>query len=357
MTKSRASGRDNDFSAYRKAAAFIQRQLEERKQVNPIVGIICGSGLSGLSTCMTDTVSFAYSDIPGFPPDCSVQGHKGEMVIGNLSDVPTVCFRGRFHSYEGHPMSTVVLPVRVMRCLGVKAVVVTNAAGGLNSKYNVGDVVNVMDHIALPMMAGNNPLKGENDDRLGDRFVPTSNIYDVALQDLLCTAANTLNFQAFLRTNGTYCFVSGPMYETKSESCFLRKIGGDLVGMSTIPEVVVAHHCGMKVICLSLITNKVIMPGDEATPAASHQEVLDSVNLRSKQIMSLVQELIHRMKDYLADLPQFTPINLDLALQDQQTDQCSSTCRVFGIPLHCIYMSAGLVALASIATASLIKKK
>lgn len=146
---------DDSFIPYRRAAAYLLKLLESKGIALPTLGVICGSGLSGLSeTLEGKSLHVAYGDIPGFPAQCTVAGHKGEVVFGILSGVPAMCFRGRFHSYEGHDMKTVVLPVYVMRCLGVKVVIVTNAAGGLNSNFNVGSVVCVSDHLAIPQLAG-----------------------------------------------------------------------------------------------------------------------------------------------------------------------------------------------------------
>lgn len=158
---------DADFLPYRRAAKYVKSRLDGTDRPAPIIGIICGSGLSGLSKTLSDPLSIRYGDIPGFPAHCSVPGHAGELVVGNLAGHPTLCMRGRFHSYEGHDMTTVALPVRMMRCLGVKFLIVTNAAGGLDTSYNVGDVVSITDHFALPMLAGKNPLIGPNDDELG----------------------------------------------------------------------------------------------------------------------------------------------------------------------------------------------
>lgn len=236
-------------------------------------------------------------------------GHAGEMVFGKLEGINTVCLRGRFHGYEGHDMKTVVLPVRVMRCMGVKFLIVTNAAGGLNPDYNVGDVVCIMDHLALPLLTGSmNPLIGPNDAELGPRFPPTSNCYDQKLQELVVASAKSLEMDSFVRKDGIYCFVSGPQYESKAECRFLRSNGGDCVGMSTIPEVVAGHHCGMKVLCLSLVTNKVIVSGDEG-PAASHQEVLDAVNTRSIQIQTLVKGIIRECTTFIQELPNLPKIS------------------------------------------------
>lgn len=301
---------DESFLPYRVAAHYLSDQLNDAGLPFPVVGVICGSGLSELSKAMDGkTMTVKYADIPGFPAHCTVAGHKGEIVFGLLSGIPAMCFRGRFHSYEGHDMKSVVLPVTVMRCLSVKVVIITNAAGGLNRDFKVGDVVCVSDHLALPQLAGKNPLVGPNDDELGPRFPPTSNAYSDELKNAAIKAAKELKID-FVRPTGTYCFVSGPMYESKAECRFLRELGGDCVGMSTIPEVVTAHHCNMKVLCLSLVTNVVIMEGDEG-PVASHAEVLEAVAQRSLQMQSLVKQIIKVVsEDILGSLPDLPPVAL-----------------------------------------------
>lgn len=295
---------DASFVPYRLAGAYLLEQLKQHQMSTPVVGIICGSGLSNLSSTLTSpTLTVKYADIPGFPSHCTVQGHKGEVVFGQLSGVSTICFRGRFHSYEGHDMKTVVLPVYVMRVLGVKVCIVTNAAGGLNPDYNVGDVIAVSDHLALPMLAGKNPLIGPNDDELGPRFPATSNAYPDELRAAAVHAAQRLGID-FLIPHGTYCFVSGPMYESKAECRFLRSLGGDAVGMSTVPEIVTAHHCNIQTLCLSLITNKVVMAGDSGAPIATHAEVLETAEKRAVQMQTLVQEIVATIKDeILSKLP------------------------------------------------------
>lgn len=305
---------DEAFLPYRVAAQYLSDQLNEAGVSFPQVGVICGSGLSELSKALEgETLTIKYSDIPGFPAHCTVAGHKGEVVFGQLSGIPAMCFRGRFHSYEGHDMKTVVLPVNVMRCLCVKIVIVTNAAGGLNPDYSVGDVVCVSDHLAIPQLAGKNPLVGPNDDELGPRFPATSNAYNEDLRKAAQTAAKEMGIN-FLKTHGTYCFVSGPMYESKAECRFLRTLGGDCVGMSTVPEVVTAHHCNMQVLCLSLVTNKVIMEGDEGRPVATHAEVLEAVAARSVQMQTLVKEIIKVVsRESLGQIPDLPPVSLHQA--------------------------------------------
>lgn len=201
--------KDPSFIPYRLAGAYLTKELQKAGMESPSVGIICGSGLSGLSNCLQEpTLTISYGSIPGFPSHCTVPGHHGEVVFGMLSDVPTICFRGRFHSYEGHDMKVTALPVYVMRCLNVRVCIVTNAAGGLNPHYQVGDVITVSDHLAIPQLAGKNPLVGPNDDELGPRFPATSNAYPDDLRLCAKQAADRLGFD-FVRTQGVYCFVSG----------------------------------------------------------------------------------------------------------------------------------------------------
>ena len=252
--------------------------------------------------------------------------------------------------------------------------IVTNAAGGLNESYNVGgescvysyllvyiiyisdcktnateytpDIVSVMDYFALPMLAGKNPLVGHNDDELGPRFPPTSNAFDTSLQDIVMESAKTLKMDDFMRKDGTYCFVSGPMYESRAECRFLRGLGGDCVGMSTVPEIVAAHHAQMKVICLSLITNKVVMKGDEGPPA-SHEEVLEAVNIRSLQIQGLVKEIVKSLNSsgILDGIPDLPPINLSIQSKKKMC-LCPYTL-VTSTPLHCLVMGFGVIALGA----------
>jgi purine-nucleoside phosphorylase len=216
--------------------------------------------------------------------------------------------RGRFHFYEGHPMSLVVMPTRVMRCLGVKVMIVTTASGGLNPDWEVGDVACIMDHLALPCLVGENPCFGPNDEALGPRFMPTSNAYDKEMQECVVKSAKSLGFP-FVRAHGCHCMVSGPTYESATEGRMLRSLGVDSVSMSSIPEIMAAHHCGMKIIGLALLTNKVLMPGDDR-PAASHQEVLETVEMRAKQMQDLVSGIVRELQPKLKAMPDLPVIDL-----------------------------------------------
>eukprot|EP01039_Chlorochromonas_danica_P004101 gene4101-4490_t len=281
---------------------IVSNFLLERTKYRPSVGIILGSGLSGLSKALTETQVFKYEEIPGFP-HATVPGHAGELVFGLIGNVEVVCMRGRFHFYEGNAMDKVVMPVRVMRMMGVKLLIVTNAAGGLNPNYEVGDIVVIQDHFGLPVMAGNTPLRGPNDDDLGPRFPAMSDAYDPFLQKLVLEAAAQLSLTNKVRKDGTYCFLSGPTYETRAECRFLRNIG-DCVGMSTVPEAIAAKHCGMKVLGLSLITNKVIIDKNDNS-TANHEEVLEAVKMSGQDVESVVKAVLANpeLKPFLAKVP------------------------------------------------------
>ncbi|XP_029109642.1 purine nucleoside phosphorylase-like [Scleropages formosus] len=201
--------------------------------------------------------------------------------------------QGRFHFYEGHSIAKVTYPVRVFYLLGVDTLIVTNAAGGLNPKFNVGDIMLIRDHINLPGFAGINPLCGQNDDRFGSRFPCMSDAYD---RDLLRLAQETAQEQgcaAFLQ-QGVYCMLAGPMYETVAECRALRILGAEAVGMSTVPEVVLARHCGLRVLGFSLITNKVVTDY-ESTERVSHNEVLETTRMRTKDLQKLVSNLLSKL--------------------------------------------------------------
>jgi len=282
---------------------LIANYLAAKTAYRPVVGIICGSGLSGLSKSLTNTQTFKYEDIPGFP-QATVPGHAGELVFGLLGGLDCVCMRGRFHFYEGNEMEKVVLPVRVMRLLGVKLLIVTNAAGGINPNFNVGDIMIIQDHFGLPCAAGMTPLRGPNDDALGPRFCAMSDAYDERLQEFVLQAAKKLGLTKVIRPEGTYCFLSGPTYETRTEGRFLRLLGVDSVGMSTVPEIITARHCGMKILGLSLITNKVIVEKGESAHA-THEEVLAAVEVSGKHVEAIIKEIAKAeiLGAYLAELP------------------------------------------------------
>lgn len=242
------------------AAAEIRR----RWNVTPRVGIILGTGLAGFTEQMQRDVAIAYEDIPHFPRATAL-GHKGQLVCGSVGGVPVVTMEGRFHLYEGYPLAQITLPVRVMHALGIELLIVSNASGGLNPNFAVGDIVVIDDHINL---MGANPLVGINDDRLGPRFPDMTAPYDRGLIRRALEIARLENFAAHA---GVYVALSGPCYETRAEYRFLRTIGGDVVGMSTVPEVIVATHVGLPVLALSVVTN--VCKPDALAPTDGHSVI------------------------------------------------------------------------------------
>eukprot|EP00111_Clytia_hemisphaerica_P024017 TCONS_00070766-protein len=259
----------------------IKDYLLSKTEVRPTIGIVCGSGLGGLVENVENKEEFKYEDIPGFPRS-TVKGHAGKLVFGTLSGKQVVCLQGRFHFYEGHGMLKCTLPVRVMGLLGIKTMVVTNAAGGVNRDFNVGDIMVIKDHVGFPTIAGNHPLTGLNDERFGPRFPPMNQVYDSSYQKLALEIAKEAGYSSFIR-NGCYCMFSGPTYETVAELRLAAALGGDAVGMSTVPEVIVASHMGIKCLGLSLITNKCIMEYD-SSEEPNHAEVLEAGRKASKRL-------------------------------------------------------------------------
>ncbi|XP_007552081.1 purine nucleoside phosphorylase 5b [Poecilia formosa] len=268
--------------------------LLKHTQVRPTVGIVCGSGLSALADMLKDPQVFKYCDIPNFP-NSTVRGHAGKLVFGTLKGKPCVCMQGRFHLYEGHPIQKITLPMRVFKLMGVKTMIMTNAAGGLNQDYKVGDFMIIKDHINMPGFAGVNPLCGPNDDRFGVRFPCMSDAYDRELQQLAHDVAAELGFSNFLR-DGVYSVIGGPSFETIAECRMLHRLGADAVGMSTVHEVIVARHAGMRCFAMSLISNRAVMDYD-SREKANHDEVLETGQLRAKQMEVLVSTMVARIDD------------------------------------------------------------
>ncbi|HTQ39206.1 MAG TPA: purine-nucleoside phosphorylase [Pirellulales bacterium] len=227
------------------ASAFIHSRWPQK----PRAGIILGTGLGDLATAIENPTIIPYAEIPHFPRSTAI-GHKGQLVCGTLAGLPVVAMQGRFHFYEGYPMWHITLPVRVMKSLGIDLLIVSNASGGLNPQYRSGDVMVMEDHINL--MWGN-PLIGINEDSLGPRFPDMCAPYDRTLINRALEISRRENFVAHC---GTYVAVTGPNYETRAEQRFVRKIGGDVVGMSTVPEAIVAVHAGLRVLALSTVTNE-----------------------------------------------------------------------------------------------------
>lgn len=262
--------------------------LLQRTKHRPVIAIICGSGLGGLADLLEDAESFHYKDIPNFPIS-TVPGHAGKLVFGNLNGKTCVCMQGRVHGYEGYPMWQITLPVRVFAQLGAEVMMATNACGGLNSEYNVGDLMIIKDHINLPGLAGFNPLIGYNDSRMGTRFVAMSSAYDRELRRLCKKVSKDIGFD-FVR-EGVYMYQLGPCFETVAECHMMKLMGADVTGMSTAPEIIVARQLGMRCFGMSLVTNACIMDED-AEETANHEEVLETGRMRSKDMQTLICNMI-----------------------------------------------------------------
>lgn len=263
--------------------------VRERTALKPAVALILGSGLGDLATEIAEPTVIPYAQIPHFARS-TVVGHAGRLVIGLLENVPVVAMQGRFHLYEGYPLQVLTLPVRVMRQLGAHTLIVTNAAGGVNPAYRPGDFMLLRDHINMPGLAGANPLMGPNDERFGERFPPLANAYNVELRELAHSVAAA--WPEITLHEGVYTMVGGPNYETGAELRFLRAVGTDAVGMSTVPEVIVARHSGMRVLGLSLITNTAT--GSE-TEEVNHAEVLAAADAVRPRFAALVRGIVREM--------------------------------------------------------------
>jgi purine-nucleoside phosphorylase len=244
----------------------------------PRAGIILGTGLGNLASCIEEPTNIPYEQIPHFPRSTAI-GHRGQLVCGNLAGLPVVTMEGRFHVYEGYPQWQITLPVRVMKSLGIDLLVVSNASGGMNPLYRSGDVMVIDDHINL--MNGN-PLIGINDDNLGPRFPDMSGPYD---RDLIDRALEIARKENFVAHRGVYVALTGPNYETRAEYRFLRKIGGDVVGMSTVPEVIVAVHSGLRVLAISTVTN-VCKP--DTLEATSGEEIVAAAAAAEYKVRTIV---------------------------------------------------------------------
>jgi purine-nucleoside phosphorylase len=265
---------------YDRAADYIRKQT----RVLPKLGIILGSGMGSIADSIDSPVVIPYAEIPGWP-ESTVEGHPGRFVTGMLAGRNAAVLQGRAHFYEGYPIERVAFPVRVLQRLGVKDLIVTNAAGAINPDLMPGDLMLITDHLNLLGMGGINPLRGPNDSRLGTRFPDLSQAYDRGLRDLAKQAANEAGLA--LR-EGVYACLAGPSFETPAELRFLRMIGADAVGMSTVPEVIVARHGGMRVLGISVISNRANVDGSSP---ASHADVLVATGRAIPNLLRLLIKL------------------------------------------------------------------
>ncbi len=271
-----------------RASEYILSRTRHRPQV----AIVLGSGLGGLVAEVADADVIPYSDIPEFP-QCTVEGHMGRLVIGRLEGACVAMMQGRAHYYEGYSMQQVTFPVRVFRQMGVGVLIVTNAAGGLNPEFRAGDLMLIADHINLVGMAGLNPLRGPNDPDLGPRFPDMSRAYDVELRAI---ARRVAQREGIPLREGVYIMLAGPSFETPADMRFLRAIGADAVGMSTVPEVTVARHGGMRVLGISGISNTLspdlAAAGHDDT---THEEVLAAGKVIAPRLASLIRGVLREI--------------------------------------------------------------
>jgi len=273
-------------TAYDEAAAAVRAYTSQQ----PLIGLVLGSGLGSLADTIENPDVIPFDKIPYWPVS-TVPGHHGRLVIGNLEGRPVMVLQGRVHFYEGYSPAQITLPVRVMRRLGVTTLILTNAAGGINAQYQPGDLMLIKDHLNLPGIAGQNPLRGPNDDSFGPRFPDMTQVYDPALRRLAHATAAQLGFNL---QEGVYAFVAGPSYETPAELRLLQLVGADAVGMSTVPSAIVARHAGMRVLGISTITN-LALPDPPPDQVTSHEEVLEVGRLVIPRLTSLLRTLISQL--------------------------------------------------------------
>lgn len=266
------------YQKLKEAAEYIKSVMPAK----PKAGIVLGSGLGVFAEKIENPLVVPYADIPRFP-QTSVAGHDGKLILGQTEGVDVAVFQGRFHRYEGHPLEDVVLPVRVLSLLGAEHLILTNASGGINESYRPGDLVAITDHIN---MTGGNPLAGPNMDELGERFPDMTQAYDLELREILASAAQKLGVDL---KSGVYAGVLGPTYETPAEIGMLKIIGGDLVGMSTVPEAIAANHAGLRVAGISCVTNMAAGIGGEKL---KHEDVKIVAQKAMQKFSDLVQAAV-----------------------------------------------------------------
>ncbi|MCS6816999.1 MAG: purine-nucleoside phosphorylase [Blastocatellia bacterium] len=271
------------YERVQEAVAFIR----ERSAIRPQVGLVLGSGLGTVVGGMSDAVELNYAEIPHFPT-ATVAGHPGRLLLGRLATTAVAVLQGRFHYYEGYAMEDVTFPIRVLGVLGVRQVVLTNAAGGINLRFRPGSLMLIADHLNL---MGVNPLRGPNDERFGPRFPDLTQVYSPLLRALAHDVAREIGLAL---EEGVYAAVSGPSYETPAEIRMLRQLGADAVGMSTVPEAIVARHMGMEVLGLSVIAN---MAAGIAEHPLRHEDVLEAMTRVRERLQALLDRLIPRLAE------------------------------------------------------------
>ena len=266
----------------------IADEIRSRISTQPEIGLILGSGLGALSESIQEPIIIPYHDLPGWPIS-TVEGHAGELVIGTLDGKDVLVMNGRIHFYEGYEMSQVTLPIRVMQRLGIKIILVTNAAGGVNQDFIPGNPMLITDHLNLLGMAGVNPLRGPNLEEFGTRFPDMSQPYDKDLIELTKKVAKDLGITLY---EGIYVCLAGPTFETPADLRFLLNAGVDAVGMSTVPEVIVANHGGQRVLGISGITNSSNLYGEAET---THEEVIETGKILAPKMMDLIRGVLRAL--------------------------------------------------------------
>ena len=266
----------------------ISNFIRSKSSYHPKVGIILGSGLGALATSVEFSTSIPYNEIPEWPIS-TVIGHQGHLVIGKFENKEVIVMRGRVHYYEGYSIAQVALPVRVLQRMGIEILIVTNAAGAVNPNYTPGDLMLITDHINMIGMAGLNPLRGPNLNEFGPRFPDMSQAYDPALMDI---ARKVAAEEKITLQEGVYISLAGPSFETPADLRFLRIIGADAVGMSTVPEVITARHGGTQVLGISGISNKANLDGATKT---THEEVLEAGQVLAPKLTTLIRGVLRRL--------------------------------------------------------------
>ena len=280
-------GADAAVASTAERVAEAAKAVRARAGLRPRVALILGSGLGELADEIQSPVVVPYTQIPNFPVS-TVTGHAGQLVLGELQGTPVVAMRGRIHFYEGYSLREVAFPVRVLRRLGAEVLIVTNAAGGLNESFSTGDLMVLTDHLNMMGMAGQSPLVGPDEPELGVRFLDMLSAYDAELR----THAHRVAEQhGFALREGVYAMVGGPAYETLAEIRFLQRAGADAVGMSTIPEVLVARHEGMRVLGISAITDMAV--GKAAVHEISHADVLAAAERIKPRLAAIVRGVLN----------------------------------------------------------------
>lgn len=269
------------LKSIKETADFIKQKVER----TPQVAIILGTGLGNLADEITDKIEIPYETIPNFPIS-TVEGHSGKLIFGKLGGKDVLAMQGRFHYYEGYTMKEVTFPVRVFQSLGIKFLFVSNAAGGANTAFEVGDVMLITDHINL---FPEHPLRGKNEEQLGVRFPDMTEAYDKELQSLVRTIALQHNIKL---QRGVYVGTQGPTFETPAEYNYFRIIGGDAVGMSTVPEVIVANHAKMRVLAFSIITNLGV---GYNISGGNHDEVQEAAKQAQPKMTFLIKEVLNKI--------------------------------------------------------------